>query len=232
VKTDRRDAATRARLLRSGDLTGIYVPRTEDEALRDVSRGREDTLRDLKRSKLRLKSFLLRHDIRYEGRATWSPAHLRWLASVVCPTPAQQIVFQESVSAVTEPRDRLERRERELREAVQGWRLYPVVEALQALRGVELTGAVILMTELGDITRFDTPRKLMSYLGLTPTEYSSGARRRQGGVAPLRTLIRVVDLELSAEAQPRYRRDLRARYEASTLAPRAKQAPGRTPVRW
>jgi transposase len=91
-------------------------------------------------------------------------------------------VFQEYVSAVTEQRDRLQRLERELQEAVQGWRLYPVVEALQALRGVELTGAVVLMTELGDITRFDTPRKLMSYLGLTPTEYSSGARRRQGGI--------------------------------------------------
>ena len=182
VKTDRRDAATLARLLRSGDLTGIYVPRSEDEARRDVSRGREDALRDLKRSKLRLKSFLLRHDILYEGRATWSPAHLRWLSTVVCPTPSQQIVFQEYVSAVTEQHARLQRLERELHEAVQGWRLYPVVEALQALRGVELTGAVILMTELGDITRFDTPRKLMSYLGLTPTEYSSGARRRQGGI--------------------------------------------------
>lgn len=98
------------------------------------------------------------------------------------PDAAQQIVFQEYVSAVTEQHDRRQRLERELHEAVRGWRLYPVVEALQALRGVELTGAVILMTELGDITRFDTSRKLMSYLGLTPTEDSSEARRRQGGI--------------------------------------------------
>jgi transposase len=182
VKTDRRDAVTLARLMRSGDLTSIYVPRVEDEALRDLSRGREDAMRDLKRSKVRLKSFLLRHDLRYEGRANWNPAHLRWLARVVCPTPPQQIVFQEYVRAVTEQHERVDRLERELHEAVRGWRLYPVVEALQALRGVELTGAVVLAAELGDVTRFDTPRKLMSYLGLTPSEYSSGERRRQGGI--------------------------------------------------
>jgi transposase len=182
VKTDRRDAATLARLMRRGDLTSIYVPRVEDEALRDLSRGREDAMKDLKRSKLRLKAFLLRQDIRYAGRASWTPAHLRWLATVVCQTAPQQIVFQEYVRAVTEGQERQQRLERELHDAVQGWRLYPVVEAIQALRGVELTGAVILMAELGDITRFDRPRQLMSYLGLTPSEYSSGERRRQGGI--------------------------------------------------
>jgi transposase len=182
VKTDRRDAVTLARLMRSGDLTSIYIPGVEDEAIRDLSRGREDAMRDLRRSKVRLKSFLLRHDLRYEGRANWSPAHLRWLARVVCPTPPQQIVFQEYVRAVTEEQDRLQRLEQELSAAVKGWRLLPLVEALQTLRGVELTGAVILAAELGDITRFDRPRKLMSYLGLTPSEYSSGERRRQGGI--------------------------------------------------
>ncbi len=182
VKTDRRDAITLARLMRSGDLSSIYVPRIEDEALRDLSRGRDDAMQDLKRSKRRLKSFLLRQDIRYEGRATWNAAHLRWLAEVVCPTPAQQIVFQEYLRAVTEQQERRQRLERELQEAVKGWRLYPVVEAIQALRGVELTGAIILMAELGDLTRFESPRQLMSYLGLTPSEYSSGERRRQGGI--------------------------------------------------
>jgi transposase len=180
VKTDRRDAITLARLMRSGDLSAIYVPGIEEEALRDLSRGREDAMQDLKRSKRRLKSFLLRQDIRYEGRANWNAAHLRWLSEVVCPTPVQQIVFQEYVRAVTEQQERLQRLERELHEAVQGWRLYPVVEAIQALRGVELTGAVILMAELGDITRFDTPRQLMSYLGLTPSEYSSGSGDGKG----------------------------------------------------
>jgi len=182
VKTDRRDAMTLARLMRSGALSSIYVPGIEDEALRDLSRGRDDALQDLKRSKRRLKSFLLRQDIRYQGRATWNAAHLRWLSEVVCPTPPQQVVFQEYLRAVSEQQERVQRVERELHEAVKGWRLYPVVEAIQALRGVELTGAIILMAELGDLTRFDTPRKLMSYLGLTPSEYSSGARRHQGGI--------------------------------------------------
>ncbi len=182
VKTDRRDAVTLARLLRSGDLTSIYVPSVADEAIRDLSRGREDAVGDLKRSKVRLKAFLLRQDIRYEGRANWNAAHLRWLARVVCPTPAQQIVFQEYVHTVTEQSERLRRLESELHTAVKTWRLYPVVEAVQALRGLDLTGAGTLIAEVGDLTRFDTPRKLMSYLGLTPSEYSSGAHRRQGGI--------------------------------------------------
>jgi transposase len=134
VKTDRRDAITLARLLRSGDLSSIYVPGVEDEALRDLSRGRDNAMQDLKCSKRRLKSFLLRQDIRYEGRANWTPAHLRWLARVVCPTPPQQIVFQEYVRAVTEQQERLQRLESELHEAVKSWRLYPMVQAIQALR--------------------------------------------------------------------------------------------------
>jgi transposase len=94
VKPDRRDAMPLARLARSGDLTVVSVPKVEDEAIRDLSRAREDTLRDLKDATFRLKAFLLRHDIRSTGRAHWSPAHLRWLSEVVCPTPTQQIVFQ------------------------------------------------------------------------------------------------------------------------------------------
>jgi len=182
VKTDRRDAVLLARLMRSGDLTSIYVPGIEDEAIRDLSRGREDAMRDLKATKYRLKAFLLRQDIRYAGRAIWNAAHLRWLSEVVCPTPAQQIAFQEYVRGVTEQHERVQRLESALHDAVTRWRLYPVVQAIQALRGVELTGAIILIAELGDLTRFDTPRKLMSYLGLTPSEYSSGERRRQGGI--------------------------------------------------
>jgi transposase len=182
VKTDRRDAVQLARLMRSGDLTAVYVPKVEDEAMRDLTRAREDALRDLKAAKFRLKAFLLRHDIRYTGSATWGPAHLRWLSEVVCPTPAQQIVFQEYVRAVNEHTARLGRLERELQDQVQSWRLYPVVEALQALRGVQFTVAVTTVAELGDLTRFDNPRQLMKFLGLIPAEYSSGERRRQGPI--------------------------------------------------
>ena len=168
--------------MRSGDLTPVYVPEVEDEAIRDLVHAREDTVQDLKAAKYRLKAFLLRQDIRYEGRANWGPAHLRWLAEIVCPTPAQQIVFQEYVRTVSEHHERLQRLEAELRTQVRDWRLHPVVEALQALRGVQFTVAVTVIAELGDLTRFDNPRQLMSYLGLTPSEYSSGERRRLGGI--------------------------------------------------
>jgi transposase len=182
VKTDRRDAMQLARLLRSGDLTPIYVPGVEDEALRDLVRAREDTLKDGKAAKVRLKAFLLRQDIRYEGRATWGPAHLRWLAEVICPTPAQQIVFQEYVRAVSEHTERRQRLEAELQTLVQTWRWLPVVEAIQALRGVQFTVAVTLIAELGDLSRFDHPRQLMSYLGLIPSEHTTGEHRRQGSI--------------------------------------------------
>jgi transposase len=157
-------------------------PTVEDEAIRDLTRAREDTLRDLKSAKFRLKAFLLRQDIRYTGRATWGPAHLRWLSEVVCATPAQQIVFQEYVRAVHEHTERLQRLEQELHDHVNAWRLQPVVEALQALRGVQFTVAVTLVAELGNLTRFDHPRQVMKYLGLLPSEYSSGERRRQGSI--------------------------------------------------
>jgi transposase len=179
VKTDRRDAVQLARLMRSGDLTRVYVPTVEDEAIRDLTRAREDALRDLKAAKFRLKAFLLRHDIRYTGHATWGPAHLRWLSEVVCATPAQQIVFQEYVRAVHEHTERLQRLEQELQAQVKTWRLQPVVEALEGLRRVQFTVAVTIVAELGDLTRFENPRQVMKYLGLIPSEYSSGERRRQ-----------------------------------------------------
>ena len=182
VKTDRRDAVQLARLARSGDLTTVYVPKVEDEAIRDLTRAREDTIRDLKAAKFRLKAFLLRQDIRYTGRANWNPAHLRWLSEVVCPTPAQQIVFQEYVRAVTEHTERLGRLEQELQEQVTAWRLSPVVDALQALRGVQCPVAVPMVAEIGALSRFDTPRALMKCLGLIPSESSRAGQRRQGSI--------------------------------------------------
>jgi transposase len=182
VKTDRRDAVQLARLARSGDLTAVYVPTMEDEAIRDLTQAREDAISDLKDTKFRLKAFLPRHDIRYVGRAPIGPAHLRWLAEVVCPTPAQQIVFQEYVRAVHEHTERLQRLEQELQDHVKTWRLSPVVEALQALRGVQFTVAVTLVAETGDLTCFESPRELMKFMGLIPSAYSSGEQRRQGSI--------------------------------------------------
>jgi transposase len=157
VKTHRREAITLARLMRSGALTPVYVPMVDDEAMRDLCRAREDAIRALKTAQVRLKALLLRHDIRDTGRAPWGPAHLRWLSAVVCPTPAQPIVFQEDIRAVTDPTEHLERLEQELTDQGQTWRLAPVVEALQALRGVQCTVAVTTVAARGDLTRFDTP---------------------------------------------------------------------------
>jgi transposase len=182
VKTDRRDAVQLARLLRSGDLTPVYVPTVEDEAIRDLGRAREDAVADLKAAKFRLQSFLLRLGLHDTGQANWNAAHLRSLARVVCPTPAQQIVFQESVRAVDQQVERVQRLDAELAEHVPSWRLYPVVQALQALRGVQDTVAITMVAEIGDLTRFDNPRQLAAFLGLIPSEYSSGDSRRQGSI--------------------------------------------------
>jgi transposase len=182
VTTDRRDAVPLARRARSGDLTAVYGPTGEAEAMRDLTRAREDTLRELNAAKFRLKACLLRHDSRSPGRAPWGPAHLRWLSAVVCPTPTPQIVCQEDVRAVNEPTARLQRLEQALQDPVQSWRLPPVVEALQALRGVQFTVAVTMGAESGDLTRFETPRELMKCLGLIPSASSSGEQRRQGAL--------------------------------------------------
>jgi transposase len=182
VKTDRRDAVPLARLARSGDLTVVDVPQVADEAIRDRARAREDTLGDLKSAKFRLNAFLLRHDIRYTGRANWGPAHRRWLSAGVCPTPTQHIVFQEYVRAIHDHPERLQRLDQELQDQVTSWRLPPVVEALQALRGVQCIAAVTMVAEIGELTRFESPRDLMKCLGLIPSAYTSAERRRQGSM--------------------------------------------------
>ena len=157
--------------MRSGDLTAVYVPSIEDEALRDLCRARDAARVTMKDAKLRLKAFLLRLGRHYVGRADWNEAHRRYLAKVVCPTPAQQIVFQEFVRAVDEQVDRLDRIEKELLDLAPGWRLYPVMQALQALRGVQWIVAITVVAELGDITRFDNPRQLAAYVGLIPSRH-------------------------------------------------------------
>lgn len=182
VKTDRRDAVQLARLLRAGELTPVYVPTVEDEAVRDLARARTATIRVLKAAKLRLKSFLLRQGLHYTGRATWNAAHLRYLAKVVCPTPAQQVVHQEALRAVTEQTERVARLDDQLREIAATWRLRPLVEAYQALRGIQHHTAVTLAAELGDVTRFDSSRQLAAFVGLIPSEYSTGAARRLGPI--------------------------------------------------
>jgi len=182
IKTDKRDALKLAKLLKSEDLTPIYVPEPEDEAVRDLSRAREIAMKDLKDAKYQLKALLLRNNINYKGTANWSQKHLRWLTELVLPHPAQHIVLQEFLQTITERISRLERLDNELTHHVHQWRYYPVVKAIQAMRGVRLLVATGVVAELGDLSRFDHPRKLMSYLGLVPSEHSSGGKRHIGAI--------------------------------------------------
>lgn len=182
VKTDKRDAMNLAKLLKSEDLTPIYVPEPEDEAVRDISRAREVAMKDLKDAKYQLKAMLLRNNITCKVKDNWSAPHLRWLTELVLPHPAQQIVLQEAIQTITERMKRLERLVNELENHVKRWRYYPVVKAVQAMRGVRLLVATGIVAELGDLNRFDHPRKLMSYVGLVSSEHSSGGKRRQGAI--------------------------------------------------
>jgi len=182
VKTDRRDALLLARLSRAEELRAVRVPDAADEALRDLVRAREDAVREQRNARHRLKALLLRNGIAYTGRANWSAAHLRWLASLKLPHPGQQISFQEYLHAITEAGLRIARLEQALRAALPDWPLAPLVHALQALRGVQLIAAMTLVAELQDFVRFAHPRQLMAYVGLVPGEHSSGSRRRQGAI--------------------------------------------------
>jgi transposase len=182
VKTDRRDALKLARLARAGELEPIYVPDEGDEAMRDLVRAREDAVCMQRQAKQRLQALLLRHEIRYVGRSSWTAAHRRWIAKLKLPNPAQQIAFEEYVQAVEEAGKRLERFEAAISAELERWRWRPVVEALQALRGISSLHAVRIVAELGDFQRFESPRRLMGYLGLIPSEDSSGPRRRQGSI--------------------------------------------------
>ncbi|QQX82240.1 IS110 family transposase [Shewanella sp. KX20019] len=182
IKTDKRDALKLAKLLKSEDLTAIYVPEPEDEAIRDLSRARETAMKDLKDAKYQLKALQLRNNINYRGTANWSLKHLRWLTELILPHPSQQIVLQEYLQTISERIARLKWLDNELEHHVKKWRYYPVIKAIQALRGVRLLVAAGVIAELGDLTRFDHPRKLMSYVGLVPSEHSSGGKRHVGAI--------------------------------------------------
>ena len=183
VKTDRRDALMLARLHRSGDLTPVWVPGPEQEAMRDLTRAREDMKGLELKARQRLGAFLLRHGRVYEGKCRWTQAHSRWLEAQAFESPVQQVVFQEYVDAVAQATARVASLQAQMHEALRSWSLAPAVAGLRALRGVDTITAMTVLAELGDLTRFDSPRQLMSFLGLAPSEHSSGSRRRQGAIA-------------------------------------------------
>jgi transposase len=182
VKTDRRDAEQLARLFRAGELTAIYVPDREDEAVRDLVRARTAAVVGQRKARQRLKGLLLRLGFRYTGKSSWNDAHKRYLSSLTMPQAPQQIVFQEDIEAINSETERVERLTQAVQNALPGWKWEPVVRALMSMRGIDVLTAMTLVAEAGDMSRFDAPRQLMSFFGLTPSEHTSGDKRRQGGI--------------------------------------------------
>ena len=182
IKTDRRDAERLARLLRSGELTPVRVPDEIHEAIRDLVRAQESAAKDQRQKRQPISSFLLRHGRIYHRPKTWTMRYRRWLQRQSFDHPAQQIALQEMVLAERHAVERVARLTSSIEELVPNWRLGPVVEALRSLRGVALISAVTFMSEIGDIRRFENPRKLMAYLSLVPSEYSTGLTTKRGGI--------------------------------------------------
>lgn len=182
VKTDRRDAMTLARLHRAGELTPVWVPGPDQEAVRDLTRAREDMKALELKARQRLGAFLLRHGRVYGGKTRWTQAHFRWLEQQRFDLTLQQIVFQEYVDAVVATVKRTAGLKAQMHEALGAWSQRPTAEALMSLRGISTITAMTILAELGDLTRFDSPRQLVGFLGLAPSEYSSGLRRRQGAI--------------------------------------------------
>jgi len=182
IKTDRRDAIALASYLRSGELTPVVIPDATDEAIRDLSRAREDAVRARLKARQQLKAMLLRTASAFPGKTSWGTTHERYLARIGWEHPAQGIAYAEYRNAVAEAHARVERLTAALREQVEQWRFGPVVRALMCFKGIDFVAAAVLLAELGDLQRFDHPRQLMAYLGLVPSEYSSGPSRSQGGI--------------------------------------------------
>src|SRR5215203_4635687 len=182
VKTNRRDALTLARLHRADELTRIWVPDHAHEAVRELVRAREAAMEDLRAKRQHLQSFLLRHGRVFTGRGAWTRAHTRWLCELSFEHPAQHLVLAEYRRAIADAETRLERLDRQVAELVPSWSMAPVVAAYQAMRGVAFLSAVTVAAEIGDVRRFDSPRQLMAYLGLVPSESSTGERVRRGGI--------------------------------------------------
>lgn len=182
VKNDRRDAIKLATLHRSGELTAVYVPDQDDEAIRDLVRARADFQKALRKIKQQINAFLLRHQIIYPGKTRWSKAHLTWLTTIKMTHPAQQVALTEYLDAMENNEARVRRITKQLESFCHTWRLQAVVQALQSMRGISFISAVTIVAELGDLNRFDKPAQLMAYLGLIPSEYSTGNSIKKGGI--------------------------------------------------
>lgn len=182
VKTNRRDAVALVRLLRAGELTAVWVPDARHEAMRDLVRARGAAVADLKSKRQQVLSLLLRLGRHYPGKRTWTKTHMNWLASQTLEHAEQRIAFEEMMLAVRQAAERIARLEAAIGAAVADWSLAPAVTALIAMRGFDLVSASAFLAKIGDLTRFATARELMGYLGLTPSEHSSGAKVKRAGI--------------------------------------------------
>ena len=183
IKTDKRDSMKLARYLRSGDSHSVWVPDIEQESMRDLTRAYSDIKEQQRKARQQLGAFILRHGCRYTaGRSRWTKMYYNWLEELRLPTETQQVVLQEYVNAVREADERLRGMISLLDRTLPEWSMAPLVYSLKAMRGIDTLAAMIIISELGDISRFESPRQLMSFLGWLPSEHSSGKRRRQGAI--------------------------------------------------
>jgi transposase len=183
VKTDRRDAGQLAILYRAGALTAIHIPTAEEEAVRDLLRCREDIRADLLRARHRLSHFLLRHGRRFTAtKKAWTKRHAEWLQAQHWPLPALEQTHQAYVRAVDEAIARLQAVDLELRDCLQLESLRRRVARLRCFRGIDDLTALTIAAELGDARRFASAPTVMAFVGLVPSEYSSGAKQARGAI--------------------------------------------------
>ena len=181
VKTNRRDAVSLARLSRAGELTAVWVPDERHEAMRDLSRARQAAKKDLQGKRQQISSLMLRLGRFYPGKTTWGPSHMKWLRSQKLEHREQRMALEELLEGVRQESERVERLQQAIREAVPEWSLAELVTAVQAMRGFYLIAAVTVLAETGDLSRFQNPRELIGYLGLVPSESSTGDKIKRGG---------------------------------------------------
>jgi transposase len=224
VKTNRRDAVSLAKLLRANELTAVWVADQGHEAMRDLTRARETAMLDLRTKRQQVSAFLLRQGRHYpEAKKTWTKAHMGWLASQKFDHPEQRLVFEEMMLAMRQAQERQVRLAQAIRDAVPEWSLAELVTALMAMRGMDLIAAATFLAEIGDLSRFASPSELMAYLGLVPSEASTGDTIRRGPItkAGNRRARRIlVECSWSYQHPPRVGRDKQHKVEAAPPAVR------------
>ena len=216
IKTDRRDAKKMARYFRSGDLKFVHIPSPLDEIIRDVSRARTDIVNARKQAKQQLGGFLLRNGYHYTGKVRWTESHMRYLRELILPYPAQKVVLEESLQRIDMLIAQEERITEQMRVLTKDWYRAPLLSALMGFRGFKLVSATSVISELGDLRRFPHPRQLMAYIGVVPSESSSGTKRHQGGITKCgNTHVRWMLIEIinSYRLPPKVSKELSRRQE-------------------